>query len=200
LRIVKEQPAYHHGNLRAALLEAAAAVIADTGVEGLTLREVARRAGVSHAAPKHHFADKADLVRALVMESFDAFAAVLRRADRGSSGAERLQSLGNAYVRWAFANPDRFRLLFRPELRGIDDTGEIARAADASYQLLLDAVSAGQSDRTIITGAPADVALAAWSAAHGVATLLIDGPFRARGGSPAAARRAIDRLLDGFRR
>lgn len=191
---------YHHGNLRTALLEAAAGIIGETGLEGLTLREVARRAGVSHAAPKHHFADKAQLVRELVIESFADFAAVLRRADRGTSGDERLRNLGNAYVRWAFANPDRFRLLFRPELRGGDEDGAIASAADDAYQLVLDAVSAGQKDRTVIAGDPADVALAAWSAAHGVATLLIDGPFRTRGGSMAAARRAIDRLLDGFRR
>src|SRR5512140_2225427 len=136
---------YHHGNLRAALLEAALEVIAEAGVEGLTLREVARRAGVSHAAPKHHFADKAELVRSLVVDSFGQFAAALRRAGRGDTGAERLSSLGNAYVKWAIANPARFRLLFRPELRGADESGAIATAADEAYGMLTEAVVQGQA-------------------------------------------------------
>jgi AcrR family transcriptional regulator len=190
---------YHHGNLRAALLDAAAGLLASHGLENLSLREVARRAGVSHAAPKHHFGDKAGLVASLVAASFSDLATALRRSARAGTGAERLRRLGYGYVRWAIRNPERFRLLFRPELRGGTRTEEVAAAADAAYELLLDAVEAGQADGSVAPGSAAEVALAAWSAAHGVATLILDGPFRSRGGSLAAAERAIDRLIDGFR-
>ena len=115
----KEKHNYHHGDLKRALLDAARVLAAQRGIDGFTLREVARQAGVSHAAPYHHFRDKAALVEALGMESYAALAEALRRArDHAKSlGAERLCDLGVAYVRFAVESPAEFRLMNRPELR-----------------------------------------------------------------------------------
>jgi AcrR family transcriptional regulator len=105
-------------------------------VDALTLREVARRAKVSQAAPYHHFADKAELVSAIVQRGFEDFAGALRAgADAvGGSALQRLTGMGLAYVRFAVSNPDLFPLLFRPELRGGTREGAAAEAMERPGQ------------------------------------------------------------------
>lgn len=139
---------YHHGTLRATLLGAAAKMIEREGLAGLSLREAARRAGVSHAAPYRHFADREALLAALAAEGF----AELGRVLEGKSG----RSLGEAYVQFALQHPQRFRLMFtlsRPEhARGIRE--QLAAA---------------------FAGFGAEAGFAAWSVVHGLALLLLDG-------------------------
>jgi len=184
---------YHHGNLRRALLDATAQLVDARGVEGLTLREVARQAGVSAAAPYHHFADKAALVEALVVESYEALTAALHAAWAAEDDpARRIAALGMAYVRFAVAHPAVFRVMFRPELRApsarapMEGAGgapaahpgdtPAARAASASYAVLVAAIAAAQRAGLIAPTDPEPFALTAWATVHGLAVLLVDGP------------------------
>jgi AcrR family transcriptional regulator len=177
----QQRDRYHHGDLRRSLIQAGREVLAERGVDALSLREVARRAKVSQAAPYHHFADKADLVSAVAQHGFEDFARALRTgADTAGGGAlQRLTAMGLAYVRFAVANPELFRLLFRPELRGGTREGAAAEAMEpagsAAYQLFLDAVTAAVKEGSV-QGSVEDVAVAALSAVHGLSTLLVDGP------------------------
>lgn len=187
---------YHHGDLRRALLDAGLGLVAERGVDGLTLREVARRAGVSHAAPHHHFADKPALVAALAERGFQELEAALRAAADVDADAplDRLRRLGVGYVRYAVEHPATFRLLFRPELRlpvlpgpaaggtvGRPDLDAAAHAGLAAYRLLRDTVEAAR-EAGLVAGETDSLALAAWCSVHGLATLLLDGPLAAEGG------------------
>jgi AcrR family transcriptional regulator len=169
--------AYHHGDLRRTLLAAARDLIAERGVGAVSLRELARRAGVSHAAPAHHFTDKAGLFTALAVEGYGLLGDTLAAAsaDAGAppapdpgGGLALLRELGVRYVRFALAHPAHFDVMFRPEL--CRETAELAAARDRTERLLRAAVPGGP------TGPRAEVySLAAWSAAHGFATLWRDG-------------------------
>jgi AcrR family transcriptional regulator len=176
-----KQDTYHHGDLRRALIDAGRAVLAERGVDGLSLREVARRAHVSQAAPYHHFADKAELVTAVVEVGFADFTAALRAAagEAGDSALARLMAMGLAYVRFALSQPAVFRLMFRPELRDVGSSSAAAAMQAAgltSYDVFRDAVAAAIEEGSI-QGTVDDVALAAWSIVHGLATILVDGPI-----------------------
>src|SRR5271165_5831849 len=119
--MIDDRPrAYHHGDLRRALLHAAEDVLATEGLNGLTLREVARKAGVSHNAPYNHFADKAALIAAVVEDAFKLFGHSLRQAYDETPGTplDKVMALGSAYVRFAVDHPPLFRIMFRPELCG----------------------------------------------------------------------------------
>ncbi len=191
---------YHHGDLRRALLEAGHQVVAERGVDALSLREVARRAEVSPAAPYHHFASKADLVSAIVQGGFEEFTLALQGgADAaGPSAAQRLSGMGLAYVKFAVDNPAIFRLLFRPELRGREADGANAAAMEQAglraYQVFIQCVQAAVREGSV-QGLSDDVAIAALSAVHGLATLLVDGPIDMSGRSPDKLARIVLRAL-----
>ncbi|WP_225028582.1 TetR/AcrR family transcriptional regulator [Xinfangfangia pollutisoli] len=162
-----EKP-YHHGNLRAALLGAAEAELAEAGVEGFSLRSVARRAGVSHAAPKHHFGDTTGLLTALAAEGFQAFVAAqtAREEAAGAHPSERLLASGLGYVDFACARPALFRLIFTS--RRIDESSDtLVEAGSAAYLHLAGGVAAAG-------GREGDIA-AFWAMAHGLADLMMSG-------------------------
>ncbi|WP_329119694.1 TetR/AcrR family transcriptional regulator [Streptomyces sp. NBC_01353] len=154
---------YHHGDLRQAVLSAALDVIATEGPSALSLRDLARRAGVSHAAPAHHFKDRAGLLTAVATEGFDLLAAALAQA-------KDLKDAGVRYVRFATEHPAHFQVMFQPDLHRPDDP-----------ELLAAKERAGAGLRAGIAGVPADgrgpdarlAGVAAWSLAHGFATLLL---------------------------
>lgn len=159
---------YHHGGLRRELLDSAAAIAAAEGPSAITLRDLARRANVSHAAPAHHFGDKRGLLTALAAEGFRGLAAGLEEAlDRGGPIVDQ----GIAYVGFAVAHPGHFAVMWRFDLLDGDDAGlqEGAGAARAA----LDAGAARHAAEH--GGDPQAVATAAWSFAHGLATLLNAG-------------------------
>jgi AcrR family transcriptional regulator len=190
---------YHHGDLRAALVAAAFCVLRERGLEGLTLREVARRAGVSHAAPYHHFTDRAALVATLVETSLLELGECMRAAAASAPDdpEARVRALGVAYVRFAVEDPAPFRLMFRPELRRAG--GERLEAAgDASYRPLLEAIADGVARGSFVAGDVEDLGLAAWAAVHGLATLLLDGPLRDRLDEPVAVDAAVAAVVDGI--
>lgn len=107
---------YHHGNLRGALLRSAVKVLNETGVESLSLRELARDLGVSHAAPMRHFASKADLLCALAEEGVDLLIDRMRGAATAQSGRERLRQIANAYIDWACSHAAYHRILRNPDV------------------------------------------------------------------------------------
>jgi len=181
---------YHHGHLRRALLDAALELLTEQGLSGLTLRAVARRAGVSEAAPYHHFASKAALVEALVVETLQQLAETLGEAAATTTGTalDRLIATGMAYVQYALDHRARFSILYRPELRSLsrpislapDAPVDLARspidqAGMAAYQVLVDAVVACQQAGEVVPGDPLPLALTAWATVHGLAQLLLDG-------------------------
>lgn len=190
--------AYHHGNLHRVLLDAAMDLIRERGIDGFTLREVARRAGVSHNAPYHHFADKGALVSALAVESFERFERAFREAEAATGGShlDKVRAIGRAYVRFAFDDPARFALMWRPELRTVADDSAVDEAGLASYQVLIDEVEAGQRSGEVRHGDLALLSLSAWSTVHGLATLVVDGPLRGEVLTWEQAEPMVDAVLD----
>lgn len=175
---------YHHGDLRAALLRAASELVAERGEAALSIRLVAARLGVSHAAPYHHFPSKEHLLRALAESGFQKLDATLEAALQGiprDQVFERFAALGPAYVRFAAAEPSLFRLMFRaPKQAGGPGMGlgataqrpfnRVREAARACLEAWGASASAGP--------APADatqITMLAWASMHGLATLLADG-------------------------
>lgn len=180
---------YHHGDLQRALVEAAEAILTERGVEGFTLREAARRAGVSAAAPAHHFGSAAGLLTEVALLGFETLTRFLRdgAAEGGSDPVARLHGQGQGYVRFARAHPARFLLMFRKDRLNWDDA-RLRAAGQAAFAELEDAVRAY---RGIAAGGPLDRAalttvLAAWSVVHGFAHLALDGKFDALGGAQEA--------------
>ncbi len=161
---------YHHGDLPAALLEAALQILERDGIAGLTLRAVARRAGVSHMAPAHHFGDLGGLLSELAALGFRRFGGALGEA----AGPDRLDAMGEAYVAFARANPALFLLMFRSE-RLDPARPSLADALARASTLLTQAAGgfvAGEEQPTLAQVADA---VRAWSMVHGFAMLLLDG-------------------------
>ncbi|WP_205327757.1 TetR/AcrR family transcriptional regulator [Glycomyces sp. YM15] len=164
---------YHHGDLRRALIDAAVEAIAESGPSALSLRAVAKGAGVSHAAPAHHFGDKAGLLTAVAAEGYDRFADAL---DRAWEATGDFIEVGIAYVRFAIDNKAYFETMFRPELLHEDDP-DLARAEARSRAALI----RGSGEPKPGPGGEMPEfnanALGAWSLVHGFAGLLMAGNF-----------------------
>ncbi|MFJ6516052.1 TetR/AcrR family transcriptional regulator [Streptomyces sp. NPDC091406] len=178
---------YHHGDLRRAILTAALDVIAAEGPAALSLRDLARRADVSHAAPAHHFKDRTGLLTAVAAEGYALFADAL-------AGAPDLRERGVAYVRFAATHPAHFQVMFQPDLHRPDDPDLLAARARAT-----EALRAGVADLPP-GGRGADdrlAGVAAWSLAHGFATLLLSGNLAdaMEGRDPEEAFRSLTSLV-----
>jgi AcrR family transcriptional regulator len=171
----RRRRAYHHGDLKEALIEAGLGLLAESGnPAALGLREASRRVGVSQAAPYAHFRDKRALLAAVAERGFRTFAvSMLRSAGALAPGEERLAALAQGYVAFALENPALYRLMFGPDLAIRETETALAEAAGASFRVLLESLG-GDPDAP----ATAAAALAAWSFAHGLALLLIDGRVR----------------------
>jgi AcrR family transcriptional regulator len=180
---------------RAGLIAAAQAELVEQGLARISLRAIARRAGVSHAAPKYHFGDRSGLLTAVAAAGFRGLAASLSEvADPGS-----LRDLGRAYVTFALANPQVFELMFRPsELH--PDTPELRSAQAEAIGLLSNAFRADPTTSPANPSAPADVpaaSLVSWAFAHGLQSLARDGAFASFAGN-GNQNELLDRLLDTF--
>jgi AcrR family transcriptional regulator len=176
----KSADAYHHGALREALLSAAERLLERDGVAGLTLRAAAREAGVSHAAPKHHFGDMAGLLSELAIVGFGRLRAFLSAGLRDDlSRREKVDAIGRGYVAFAKAHPALFLMMFRSER--LDMTRPLLRdAARASLDVLASALGPGdgETDGEPLSLAQAGRLARAWSLVHGFSTLLIDGRWK----------------------
>ena len=190
---------YHHGDLAATLLDAGEAELVQKGIEGFSLRGVAKRAGVSHAAPAHHFGDVDGLLTALATRGFQRFLA--RQADHRRQARRepraQLEAAGLGYVAFALENPALFRLMFgssRPDFA----SPQLGGAAQAAFDDLVQDVANVTGNRhppSKDRAALHDVA-ATWALAHGLADLLAAGRLPSLGGLPPKARqRAIASIL-----
>jgi len=188
---------YHHGALRDALLSATESVLNESGLEGFTLRECARRAGVSHGAPAHHFGDVRGLLSAFAAQSFDQLEALTRQyREAAQPGAyERLVANGLAYLDYALAHRARFQLMFRSDRLDFANP-DLQRSAYPVYQHFESCMRnvlkrAGRPDADL-----APCVQFAWSLVHGLATLMLDNNLFASqvGDHDRARERFIDMM------
>jgi len=181
-----ERP-YHHGDLRSALLAAAETELAQEGVESFSLRAVAKRAGVSHAAPAHHFGDVTGVLTALATEGFRAFLATQHAREAGlDDPADRLTAAAFGYVDFAKARPTLFRLIFSSSRPDFSDP-ELCAAGDAAFGHLVDLVTELGGDQTDL--------FAVWATAHGTADLMASGRIESLDTLPPPAREAMLRAI-----
>jgi AcrR family transcriptional regulator len=163
---IASRSTYHHGNLGPALIAAARELLDANGPGAVSLREAARRVGVSATATYRHFSDKDHLLAAVAAEGYREFADTLRAADYTA-----LSGMGAAYIEFALAHPGLFRLMFGPLLRERERYPELGAAADDAFAALLEGARSFVGQRNEDAES---VAYAAWSFAHGLARLVLD--------------------------
>lgn len=162
---------YHHRRLREAVIEAALTEIREVGAARISMREIARRAGVSHAAPAHHFGDKRGIFTAIATEGFT----LLRLQNESRLGEPNALLYGGlGYIAFAIAHPAHFEVMFRPDLYDSEDE-DLKKARDGAFEVLFRAVEQGlgSDDLDALTG----TSMAAWSLVHGFSALLLGGNF-----------------------
>jgi AcrR family transcriptional regulator len=173
---------YHHGDLPAALLAAVRDAVAECGVSGVSLRDVARRAGVSHSAPAHHFGSKAGLLTAFATGGYQLLAeAVIDElaAAGATDGPAELAAIGRGYVRFAVGHPAHFEVMFRLDALNSGDA-EFMAASEAAYGLLSATVERCRTAGRLHGRSPEVVAVSAWSLVHGLSALWISGRLSER--------------------
>src|SRR5262252_1762951 len=169
---------YHHGDLPRALLDAALHIVGSDGAEGLRLRAVARRAGVSQAAPYRHFANKEALLAAVAEEGFRALVSAMRGAIEasGDNPLARLRAVGLSYVDFATRHPAHFRVMFGREMADCSASPALRQVAAQTFDIVVQAIADCQRAGVARAEEPAqDLALTAWSSVHGLAALLVNG-------------------------
>ena len=189
----KRKADYHHGRLRQALIETAVKAIAQRGVDALSLRELAARAGVSPGAPYPHFSNRSELLASIAVEGFTRLEAELiaaRDAGRDDASA-RLEALGLAYVTFAVSSLGYFRVMFHGDSTSSGPTEAGLRA----FHILGDAVVACQKAGQAPKGDATGLVLLAWSAVHGFATLWVDRALPFQGLEPERLAPEIGRLI-----
>jgi AcrR family transcriptional regulator len=189
--------AYHHGDLRQALVDAALEVIDEEDVAAVSLRALARKVGVTYAAPYHHFTDKNALLAAVAQEGFAKLHAVLDEAVAaaaagGAPPREQFRALGHAHVAFALSHRSHYRVMFGRELKDKECYPDLHGTADSCFGKLM-AVSAIACGGAANPAEVMSLAVTAWSAAHGLAMLWIDGPLEQK-----LEGTSIDGLVDGL--
>ncbi|GDX15258.1 hypothetical protein LBMAG03_13570 [Actinomycetes bacterium] len=187
--------------LRDRVIKAAVRYIADSGPDGLSFRQIAADAGVSHQAPYHHFGDRSAIFTEIAREGFQKFTEVMSSPARRDEDSNLAVRMCERYVDFALTNKGYFRVMFRSDLCQMDESPETQRAADEAFDTLLFAVGE-------ILGSSASIdeirvqATAMWSVAHGLATLLIDGPLEHKIGKVSDRRTLVrgvaNRMIDGI--
>ena len=186
---------YHHGDLANTLVESAVSLIQSKGLAKLSLREVARAAGVSHAAPAHHFGDKAGLLTAVAIAGFALLERTLNHslASASQTAEAQLINTGAAYIRFALSHPAYFEVMFRPELIN-DQSTAYALAAQAPRKILKQCIREfffAKSPGHRVSDHQVEVTvIALWSQVHGFASLWLNGNF----GDPADLK-LLDKIL-----
>lgn len=166
---------YHHGNLHSALIEAALSLIAENGMKAFTIRQVAKRAGVSHAAPYRHFKNKEDLLSAVALEGFDMVIKDTHRrfAPCGGDSLRRFRESGLAYIDFAARYPSHYRVMFSAGEHHVE--ARLEKRSTEAFGILLSCIRKCQDEKLVRDGDPSELAVAAWSIVHGYAMLIIDG-------------------------
>jgi AcrR family transcriptional regulator len=178
---MKTPRSYHHGDLKRALLEASLGLIREIGPGAFTLREVARRAGVSHNAPYRHFRDKEELLAAVAAEGFDRLTeSMVKAAQSGSSALDQLRLSGRGYVQFALSYPQHFSVMFDAPRR-FDLYPQTRAAGERAFGTLVRYIGGCQAEGLLPKGDARSLALLAWCMVHGVAKLAISGQLPWRG-------------------
>ena len=167
---------YHHGDLKNALIKVGVKILAKEGVSGLSLRKVAKQAGVSHAAPYSHFADKQALIAAISTEGFKQLykqIASVREAHQDPS-ALLLETAGT-YIQFAMKEPDRFKLMFSSVIEKEKDYPEFVTASQENFQQLVSVVETCQQAGLLNDGPSDLMAISVWSSVHGMIMLILEG-------------------------
>jgi AcrR family transcriptional regulator len=197
---------YHHGDLRNALVQAGLELLAERGAQELDLRKVARRAGVSHAAPYRHFTDKQALIAAINEEGFHLLADRIRSSLREvpDEPVEQLLGVALAYVHFAQENPWLMREMFSGITIERETFESLHEASKSVYRLYAEVIRSGQERGMIVDGDPTALAGVLWSVLHGLATLIIENQMRpyADGaeGTERVTRYTIEVIYRGFAR
>jgi AcrR family transcriptional regulator len=168
---------YHHGDLKNALIEAAIDILAEDGVQGLSLRKVASRAGVSHAAPYAHFTDKQALIAAVSTEGFRRLGTLLQAA-RDAHPNDPLRQLiegGLAYIKFALDDPDHFRITLSGVVKKEKDYPALVQATAEAFGIVREIVSACQQKGILHPGDLDLMAVSVWGTIHGLVALVLDG-------------------------
>jgi AcrR family transcriptional regulator len=203
----KRKTGYHHGDLRHALIEVSLPILRKGGPEALTLRAVARAAGVSQTAPYRHFADRSALVSAVADDGFrrlrERLIAAARDPDETIGQAQQtarggLQAIALAYVRFGLEHPDEYRVMFGAELAAAPAPEGSAR--QAVFALLRGGIAALQEQKLVREGDPDSMALTAWSLVHGLVMLVLDGQLSGKKAPSAEdlTRSATELLMFGM--
>ncbi|MFD3508819.1 TetR/AcrR family transcriptional regulator [Nocardia sp. NPDC058666] len=195
-----KRTSYHHGDLRATLMDACLRLIESEGLAAVSLRRVAREAGVSSGAPYHHFADRAALLSALSVDGFQQLAAALVATRAGAATPmDALTDLGHAYVRFSRDHPARFRLMFRPELSQPEKHPDAHAAGDAAFDVLADTVAECVAAGDLPADRAETLAVAWWGLAHGLASLWLDGHLEKRSEQMGThAPELVDAIMRAF--
>jgi AcrR family transcriptional regulator len=166
---------YHHGDLKAALVESAVEILREQGLEALTLRAVARRAGVSQAAPYRHFADRRALVAAVAEHGFLRLQAAMHETVGTASGRAALKQVALAYVKFARENSAEYRVMFGPEVAITDDLPDLRHTARSVLGFVAEGIVQLQRAGAVADGDAWMIAVAIWSMLHGLVMLSLDG-------------------------
>ncbi len=188
-----ENKKYHHGDLKNALIQAGIAILSEEGLNALSLRKVAQRAGVSHAAPYAHFADKQALVAAISTEGYrclyDQMYAVVQlyRDDP----QRQLFEGAWAYVQFALDDPAHFKITLSGAVEMEKEYPAFVELSHKSFELVLEIVQRCQSVGTLKPGSPVLMAMSVWSLVHGFVSLYLEGQFASEFSDPAVLRQAL---------
>ncbi len=177
---ISAKPAYHHGDLRQCLMDATIALMGEVGISDVSLRQVAKRLGVSHNAPYRHFADKDSLLAAIATQGFQFLKAAMETAqqDVPLDSAQRLTAIGMAYVHFALAHPYHYRLMFGDYRCNLSQDSTLADAAQQSFMVLVHTIRDGQMAGIFRVADPIDLARVAWSLVHGQSMLALDNKLQ----------------------
>ena len=166
---------YHHGDLRSALIEHAVRILRNEGLEALTLRAVARAAGVSQTAPYRHVTDRRSLMAAIAADGFRELDRAMGEAMAQGGGREGFKGIAVAYVRFARANPALYHVMFGPEVANTEDLPELRAAGRSALGFVQSGLEQLQQAGLVRPGDAALMAVACWAALHGLVSLILDG-------------------------
>src|SRR5262245_49294454 len=177
-------------DLRQRVLNASLALIDDGGLDRLSMREVARKAGVSHQAPYHYFEDREAILAALAGEGFSKLGQLLARAAAQSDApAKAVEAMGHAYVDFALRNPAYFQAMFRADAVPLDRYPEARKREDEAFGKLVEGIGhAFADDSTKVRQA---IAVACWAMVHGLATLVLEGSLARKLKIPKARQKQV---------
>jgi AcrR family transcriptional regulator len=189
--------AYHHGDLRSALIESALEIIEEIGPQGLTIREVARRAGVSHAAPYRHYADKDELILAVVERGFELLndTMVAARESAGPEPIDQFAASGEAYFSFALGFPTYYRVMFSGDLLNSNGHESLRHTSSSAFTQMTDDIKRCQDLGVVKPGDPQLQAVAIVSTVHGFVSLVNDNRLEHLLGAELSVKQLQDYVM-----